>query len=381
VIYLDFMASTPVDPRVASAMQRSLIDHVANPHASHKGGREALEAVETAASQVARAINVDASEITFTSGASEANNMALKGTAFAAGARGKHLVVSAIEHACVLEAARWLEDHGFEVTTVAAGPAGVVTVENVLSAIRDDTILVSVQLANNEIGTIQPVAEIASHCRERGIVVHSDAAQAMGKIPVDASALGVDLLSMSAHKMYGPKGIGALWVASDSPIRPTPLIHGGGQQGGRRSGTVPTFLCVGFGVAATQIAQSDFFQKSTAARHAALFVGLLRERLPNMKENASGSNKVPGCVSLRFPGAQAIDVLDQLQHDVAASTGSACSTGSPQPSHVLTGIGLDHHEARETVRFGFGRTTTDREIRQAAAFVVDAVHRARRLAA
>lgn len=381
MIYLDHMASTPIDPTVEQAMLHALNEHASNPHALHQGGVEALSAIDRAAGQIADAINADASEITFTSGASEANNAALKGVAFAAAGQGKHLIVSALEHACILEAANWLSENGFEVTVVPSSPSGLIDPSDVFQALRDDTVLVSVQLANNEVGTVQPVAEIASRCRQRGITVHSDAAQAFGKIPIDVAALGVDLMSLSAHKVHGPQGIGALWIAADCPVRPTPLIHGGSQQRGRRAGTVPTFLCVGFGVAAGQLQQRGLLESTDIARLTALFWDLLNQGLPDTVENAAASRKLPGCLSVRFPGAEAIDVLDHLRATVAASTGAACSAGSAQPSHVLTAMGLGAEAAREVIRFGLGHGTTEDEVRRAAKLIIDAVHSARRMAA
>lgn len=380
MIYLDHMASTPIDPAVEKAMLVALHRYASNPHAMHDGGFEALSAVERAAAQVAKAINADASEITFTSGASEANNSVLKGVAFAAAERGKHLIVSALEHACILEAASWLGENGFEVTVIPASPSGLINPSEVSDAMRDDTVLVSVQLANNEVGTVQPVAEIASRCRQRGITVHSDAAQAFGKVPVDVSSIGLDLMSLSAHKIHGPQGIGALWMAADCPVRPTPLIHGGGQQSGRRAGTVPTFLCVGFGVAAEQLQLRGLLESTDAVRLTTLFKDLLKDGLQDIVENAAESRKLPACLSIRFCRAYAGDVLDQLRATVAASTGAACSAGSAQPSHVLMAMGLGFDAAREVIRFGLGRDTTEDEVQRAAALVIDAVHGARRLA-
>lgn len=380
-IYLDHLASTPVAADVVTAMHASLVEQYANPHAAHSSAWQARETVDAAAMRVAALIGGSPGEITFTSGASEANNHALKGVALAVpGCRG-HLVVSAIEHACVLAAAQWLERQGFDLTVVQPETNGVVDVTSVAAALRPDTFLVSVQLANNEVGTVQPISDIAALCREREIVVHCDAAQAIGKIPVDVNELGVDLLSLSGHKFYGPKGIGVLWIASDCPVRPEPLIHGGGQQGGRRSGTVPVFLCKGLGVAADLAFTQLTSDRDNLVARSSQFLALLNESGIGFVENASGTLRIPGCLSLRFPGADAQDVLDRLEGVVAASTGSACSSGSALPSHVLRAMGLSETQAAETIRFGFGRNTAESEVQIAARAVCEAVKAVRRIAA
>ena len=381
MIYLDHLASTPVAERVVEAMQTSLVANYANPHAAHGPAWQAHDEIALAAGRVAALIGADVGEITFTSGASEANNYAIKGVAFAGRGRGSHLIISAGEHACVLATARWLERQGFDITIVQPDANGIIHAAAVASAIRTETILVSVQLANNEVGSIQPIAEIAKHCRQNAVPMHCDAAQAIGKIPVDVTSLGIDLLSISGHKFYGPKGIGALWIASDCPIRPEPLIHGGGQQGGRRSGTVPTFLCSGLGVAADMATQWLTDDQDVPTIRASSFLAVLQESHVGFVENAADVARIPGCLSLRFPGACAQDVLDRLEGLVAASTGAACSAGNAEPSHVLRAMGLSDTEAAETVRFGFGRSTTENEAEAAAKAIVEAVQTARRRAA
>lgn len=378
MIYLDNLASTPVAPTVIEAMQEVLRESYANPHATHLAGRHAYHIVEAAKQSVARLIGSEPGEIIFTSGASEANNQAIKGIAFAGRRQGRHIVMSAIEHSCCLAAARWLETQGFELTLVQPDPHGVVRAEDVLAVIRANTVLVSVQLANNEVGTIQPIAEIADACRRIGVTVHTDAAQAVGKIPVDVTDLGVDLLSLSGHKFYGPKGIGALWIAADCPIRPDAIIHGGGQQSGCRAGTIPTFLCHGLGVAAS-IAQEhiETYRSHVAEMESDFRSVLQQDNLPFVEHGASAA-RIPGCLSLRFPGAEAFDVLDRLDGVVAVSTGSACSAGKTQPSHVLVAMGLDSRAIAETIRIGLGRTTTAEEARAAAKAVANAVTAAQR---
>lgn len=380
IIQLDHLSTTLPDPWVVEAMRPHLGDAHANPHADHRPGWRAAAAVGCAADQVAALIGADPAEIVFTSGATEANNTALKGVAWSGDRRGDHLVVSAIEHRCMLEAARWLAGRGCEVTVVPPDARGFVSPDVVARAIRDDTALVSVQLANNEVGTVQPVAAIAEICRARGVPVHTDAAQAVGKLPVDVHALGVDLMSLSAHKMHGPAGIGALFVSADGPVRLEPLLHGGGQQDGRRAGTVPTALCVGFGEAARLAGERmEADAHRVAALRARLLLGL-QSRVPDAIEHGA-EPRLPGCLSLRVPGADAADVLMRLQGRLAASAGSACRSGSTEPSHVLLAMGLTGEQAAQTIRLGIGRGTTEGEMDRAAEMLGDAMEAARRLAA
>ena len=298
MIYLDHMASTPVAPEVNEAIVASLKNTYGNPHADHALALRAQEEIDRASEDVAGLIGGMPGEITFTSGASEANNQALKGAAWASVQRGRHIIVSAIEHSCVLEAAHWLRSQGFNISYVSPDNDGVVQSADIIGAMRDDTILVSIQLVNNEIGTVQPVAEIAQICRERGVAVHTDAAQAVGKIAVDVQMLGVDMLSMSGHKLYGPKGIGALWISADSPVRPVPLVHGGGQQGGRRGGTVPTFLCCGLGTAARVAKDRLVSDGQYLTQLTSYFSKELKARVPDMIEHAGA-----GLLKCAIPGS------------------------------------------------------------------------------
>ena len=371
-IYLDLPATTPIDSRVLTVMRPFLEAQFGNPHSDHFHGFIPAEAVALAAEQIAELLNADPGEIVFTSGATESNNAAIKGVMHARERRGDHIVVSAIEHKCVLEASRSLRAAGHEVTEVAPDNGGVVHADAIAAAMRPDTALVSLMLLNNEIGTLQPVAEVAQIVRARGAVMHTDAAQAVGKIAVDVLDLGVDLLSLSGHKFYGPKGIGALYVSSTCPVRLEPLIHGGGQQAGRRGGTLPAFLCAGLGEAA-RIAREEQDTAIRAVVAAATFDALLREAVPNVVLNGDPEAVAPFCRSYRFPGSDAASVLQRLYGRVSASMGSACTAGAIEPSHVLTAMGLIGEDAAASIRFGFGRTTDVAEARHAAILVAEAV--------
>ena len=377
-IYLDLPATTPVDPRVLAAMRPFLEEQFGNPHSDHAHGLAPAEAIDTAAELVGGLLNADAGEIVFTSGATEANNAAIKGVMRAPDRRGNHIVISAIEHKCVLEAARSLRAAGYEVTEVAPDAGGIIRVEAVADALRPETALVSLMLLNNEVGTLQPVAEVAEIVRNHGAVMHSDAAQAVGKLEIDVLDLGVDLLSLSGHKFYGPKGIGALYLSSACPVRLEPLIHGGGQQAGRRGGTVPAFLCAGLGEAA-RIAGEEMHEATKAiVTSAAAFDATLRAALPDAILNGNPEMVTPFCRSYRFSGTDAAAVLQHLYGRLSASLASACSSGSIKSSHVLTAMGLTGAQADASIRFGFGRMTQEEEACLAASLVAEAVDHVRR---
>lgn len=370
-IYLDYQATTPTDPRVVAAMRPYLEEAFGNPHSEHVYGWDAAEAVDAAATHVAALIGADPGEIVFTSGATEANNLALQGIARSPEREGRHIITSAIEHKCVLNTAYWLRDQGFAVDIISVDRSGRVDPGVLRAAIRDETVLVSVMLANNEIGTIQPVAEVGALCRERGIVFHTDAAQAVGKIPVDVSALNADLLSLSGHKFYGPKGIGALYVSRHCPLPLAPLIMGGAQQGGLRAGTVPAFLCAGLGEAA-RIGRAEL--EADAAHALALreaFLDGLAERIPGITVSGDLERRLPGNFNIRFPGIDGDSLLTALQGQIAASTGSACNAGMIEPSYVLAALGLSIDEINASIRFGFGRFNTLEEVVQAARTIAE----------
>lgn len=372
-IYADYQATTPVDPRVLERMAPLWREEFGNPHSSdHVMGWRAEEHVQESAALVAALIGGDPDEVVFTSGATEANNLALLGLARRAPASRRRILVSAIEHKCVLAAARALEEReGFTVEAIPVDPEGLVRLD-ALEAMLDETVLVaSVMAVNNEIGTIQDVATVARLLLPYGIVFHCDAAQAPCAIDIGKLASHADLVSLSSHKMYGPKGIGALYVRRHLHDRIEPLLYGGGQQGGLRSGTVPVPLCVGMATAADIIRTDEGgCERQRVAGWRDSFVRSLQEGPYAMALNGpTAGNRHPGNANVRFPGRAAEDLLGSLQPHLAASTGAACTSGIPEPSHVLREIGLDEHAAGSSVRFSFGRFTTADEVRGAGDLV------------
>ena len=367
MVYADYQATTPVDPRVLEKMGPYWNELFGNPHSSdHVVGWRSAEAVRDAASSVGALIGADPDEIVFTSGATEANNLALLGLARRAPPERRRILVSAIEHKCVLAAARSLEQReGFTVETIPVDGDGFVDLE-ALAAMVDETVLVtSIMAVNNEIGTIQDLPRIATLLREHDVLFHCDAAQAPCAMDVGDLALHADLISLSGHKVYGPQGIGALYVCRDLQERIEPTIYGGGQQGGLRSGTVPVPLCVGM-AAAVDIARTPeaVQERRRLAQLRDSFVGPLRAGPFRMATNGPvGDCRHPGNANLRFAGLSAQDVLGKLQPWVAASTGAACTSGIPEPSHVLRALGLSAEQADSSIRFSFGRFTTEEEIR------------------
>lgn len=373
-IYLDNHSTTRPDSRVVAAMMPYLTTIYGNAASvSHRFGWEAEEAVEKARGQVARAIGAEPREVVFTSGATESNNLALKGAAAALKKKGDHLITSAVEHRAVLDPLKRLAREGWDLTILPPDEFGMVSAEAVESAITDRTVLVSIIAANNEIGTINPVAEIGRVCLERGVLFHTDATQAIGKIPLDVHADGIDLLSLSAHKIYGPKGIGALYLRRRDPqVRLSPLVEGGGHERGIRSGTVPVPLVVALGEAA-EIAARE--RDDEAARILDLRERLhrgLSERLAHLRLNGHPTERLAGNLNLSFPGVEG-EALMMAMRDVAVSSGSACTSAEPEPSHVLLAIGLDEDLARASLRFGIGRFNTTEEIDYAIGAVADAV--------
>ena len=362
-VYLDYQATTPTDPRVVAAMQPYWSSVYGNPHsADHAFGWEADAAVEAARSEIARLIGADPDEIVFTSGATEANNLAVLGTAKAAPPSRHRIIVSAIEHKCVLAAARAASEEGFRVTVVPVTREGIVDIAALTDALDDDVVLVSVMTVNNEIGTIQPIGKIGELCQSRGIQFHSDAAQALGFLDVDVNKLNVDLMSLSAHKIYGPKGIGALYIRRDAKLRPKPIIHGGGQEYGLRSGTLPSPLCIGFGEACRIVGDERHEHNATIGGLRDVLLKGLAEIVPDININGTMDTRHPGNLNVRFPGLESEVILNGLQPYVAASTGSACTSGTPEPSHVLCAMGLSNIEAENSIRFSLGRFTTRAEI-------------------
>jgi cysteine desulfurase len=375
-IYLDNQATTPTDPRVRDAMlpllERSF---VGNPNSEHFVGRRASTAVEDARAKVAALIGARPQEIVFTSGATEANNLALQGVARSPNRRGNHIISCATEHKCVLETISYLARSGFRVEVLPVGPLGLVDPAVLAGAITSDTFLVSIMAANNEIGVLQPIDEIASICRSHNVTFHTDAAQAVGKIPVDVKVSGVDMMSLTGHKIYAPIGIGALYISEESSIVPEPLFWGGGQERGLRSGTIAPALCAAFGSAsAIALAELEENARSAVALRG-LFLEIVLNRCPNTRVNGDQERRLPGNLSLTFPGCDADRLVGALQPDVALSTNAACSAGILQPSHVLLALGLTDSEAASTIRVGFGRFNTRAEVEVAAERVADVVTR------
>ncbi len=374
-IYLDYNATTPVDPAVARAADEAMRTLWGNPSSGHRLGLQARRAVEEARAQVAACLHARPQEIVFTSGGTEADAWAVLGSVEARG--GGHVVASAVEHAAVLAPARELARQGrIRLTELPVDRHGQVEVGQLAEALAADTVLVSVMLANNEVGTVQPVAEVAELCRRRGVVCHTDAAQAVGKIPVQVDELGVDLLTVAGHKLYAPKGVGALYVRAGTLL--APLLRGAGQEGGRRAGTESVPLIVALGVACT-LAAGDLAAEGRrlAALRDRLEV-LLMEGFPGMIRHGHPSQRLPNTASVAFPGVDAHALLASLADSVAASAGAACHSGHSTPSHVLTAMGVEAATAAATVRFSVGRFTSPAEVEEGAARVLAA---ARRLAA
>ncbi|MBB3232464.1 aminotransferase class V-fold PLP-dependent enzyme [Halomonas stenophila] len=365
-VYLDYAATTPVDPRVAEVMSRHLtLDGVfANPASrSHMPGWQAEQAVEGARRQVADLIGADPREIVWTSGATEADNLALIGFMRANRARGRHLVTSIVEHKAVVDTARALEQEGFEVTWLTPERDGRVTPEALREAMREDTTLVSLMAVNNELGSIHDLAALAEVVHAGGAVFHVDAAQAVGRLPLDVARLGIDLMSLSGHKAYGPKGVGALYVKRSPDIRLEALIHGGGHERGMRSGTLPTHQIAGMGEAfAIAGREGEADQARIRALRDRLLGGL--EDLGGIHRNSLVETAVPNILNLAFEGVDGESLLMALR-DIALSTGSACNSASVEPSYVLKGIGVPRRLALASLRFSFGRFTTEADIDRA----------------
>lgn len=360
-IYMDYSATTPVDPRVAAVMIPYLTEKFGNPASrSHAFGWEADEAVERARGQVAALVNADPKEIIWTSGATESNNLAIKGAAHFYQGKGKHIITMRIEHKAVLDTVRELEREGFSATYLDPEPSGLLSLEKLKAALRPDTVLVSVMLVNNEIGVIQDIASIGEICREKGILFHVDAAQATGKVAIDLQRLKVDLMSFSAHKTYGPKGIGALYVRRKPRVRLEAQMHGGGHERGMRSGTLATHQIVGMGEA-FRIAGEEMESENERIR-------MLRDRLMNglkdMEEvytNGDMEQRVPHNLNLSFNFVEGESLIMAIK-DVAVSSGSACTSASLEPSYVLRALGRSDELAHSSIRFSIGRFTTVEEV-------------------
>ncbi len=377
-IYLDNHSTTRVDPRVVDAMMPYFSEHYGNAASKqHEFGWRAEAAVEQARKQLATLIGAETEEIIFTSGATESINLALKGVAEGYASKGKHIITAATEHKAVRDCCKRLEKYGFRVTILPVDSEGLISLDELAKAITHETILVSIMAANNEIGTLAPIDEIGKLCRERGILFHTDATQAVGKIPVDVRTMSIDLMSFSAHKMYGPKGVGALFVRKARPaLNVRPQMDGGGHERGLRSGTLNVPAIVGFGEA-TRIAAQEM--EKERARIARMRDELVNRILSSVKQtwlNGHPTKRLPNNANITFKGADADKVMMEMK-DVAVSSGSACSSAQPEPSHVLKAIGLSTEDARCSIRFGLGRFTTEEEIEYAVARVAEAVRTVR----
>ena len=373
-IYLDYQATTPLAPEAAAAMRRWLDDKFANPHSSHRLGREAAAAVEVAREQVTAALHGRSSDgkLYFTSGATEAINWALKGSISALPEPRRRIVTLATEHAAVLDSVEWLGRIGAEIDILPVGADGIVDLELAAQRITSSTGIVAAMLVNNEIGVIQPVAQLAELAHAAGALLLCDAVQGFGRVPVPLHAC--DIVALSAHKVHGPKGTGALWVREGVKI--DPLLHGGGQEGGLRSGTLSPALCVGFGEAARLLVE----RRESDREHVARLWDTARRATQGWTLNGSSEHRYKGNLNIRAEGIDAARLISELRQ-VAFSAGSACASGSGRPSHVLSALGLTEREARSSIRLGFGRYTSEEELRRALDLVLDAAARQRSFAA
>ncbi|MGH8611253.1 MAG: IscS subfamily cysteine desulfurase [Gammaproteobacteria bacterium] len=379
-VYLDNNATTPVDPRVLDAMLPYFRENFGNAASrNHRYGWVAEEAVDKAREQVAKVINASSKEIIWTSGSTEGNNTAILGVARMYADKGKHLITCRIEHKAVIDPCKFLETQGYEVTWLEPDPTGRVSVEQVKQAMREDTILVSLMFANNEVGTIHPIPEIGALCKERDVIFHTDATQAFGKVPIDVEAMGIDLLSLSAHKIYGPKGVGALYVRRKKPrVRLQPLIHGGGHERGMRSGTLNVPGIVGCGAAA-EVAMNDMPTESVriAGLRDRMWAGL-SEHLTEITRNGNPQPCLPNTLNVSFLYVEGESLMMGFS-DIAVSSGSACTSASLEPSYVLKGLGLGDDLAHSSIRFSLGRFTTEEEVDYTIKEVVKAVNHLRNM--
>ena len=377
-IYLDYASTTLVDPAVITAMTTSLQNEYGNPSSrSHSFGWQAEQSVDEARKQVAELFNADPREIIFTSGATESNNLAIKGAARFYQSKGKHIITCKTEHKAVLDACRQLEREGFQVTYLTPNSQGLLTVNQVASAITPNTILVSLMHVNNEIGVIHPIEEIGAMLREKNILFHVDAAQSAGKLPIDLSKMCVDLLSISAHKMYGPKGMGALYVRRKPRVRLEAQIHGGGQERGMRSGTLPTHQIVGLGMAckiAKQHMQQDYEKAQALSKR--LWEGV--QSIEAIQINGDKTQRLPNILNISFNYVEGESLIMGLKQ-LAISSGSACTSASLEPSYVLHAMGLSDELAHSSLRFSVGRFTTEQEIDTAIELIKTTVDKLRQM--
>lgn len=378
-LYLDAQATTPLDPRVLDAMLPFLTNFWGNPHSrTHAYGWETERAVEIARKHIADIIGADPKEIIFTSGATESNNIAIKGVARFYGSSKRHVITTQTEHKCVLDSCRALEGEGFEVTYLPVNPNGLINLEDLEKAITPDTSLVSVMTINNEIGVKQPIQEIGELCRKKKVFFHTDAAQAVGKIPLNVEGQKIDLMSISGHKIYGPKGVGALYVRRRPRVRLEPQMSGGGQERGLRSGTVPAPLAVGLGEACRIGIEEMDYDHEYIEKLSNRLLKKIMSNLTNVVRNGDPVHSYPGCLNLSFAFVEGESLLMALK-DIALSSGSACTSASLEPSYVLRAIGADEDLAHSSIRFGFGRFTTVEEVDYTVDRCIDHVKRLREM--
>ncbi|XP_011197540.2 cysteine desulfurase, mitochondrial [Bactrocera dorsalis] len=378
-LYLDVQATSPMDPRVLDAMLPYMTNYYGNPHSrTHAYGWESEKAVETAREQVAKLIGAEPKEIIFTSGATECNNISIKGVARFYASKKKHVITTQTEHKCVLDSCRALENEGFKVTYLPVKSNGIIDMKQLEETITPETSLVSIMTVNNEIGVKQPIADIGALCRSRKVFFHTDAAQAVGKIPIDVNKMNIDLMSISGHKIYGPKGIGALYVRRRPRVRLEPLQSGGGQERGLRSGTVPAPLVVGFGAACDLALKEMDYDKKWIDFLSKRLYDRITQALPHVIRNGDPEQTYSGCLNLSFAYVEGESLLMALK-DVALSSGSACTSASLEPSYVLRAIGTDEDLAHSSIRFGIGRFTTIQEVDYTADKCIKHVERLREM--
>ena len=380
MIYLDHNSTTPVDKRVLDAMLPFFTEVYGNAASiDHDPGHDANKAVNVARNQIARLIGAKDEEIIFTSGATESDNIALFGVAEKYANSGNHIITSKTEHKAVLDSCHKHESKGFDITYLDVDSFGRVSIDAVRDAITSKTILVSIMYANNEIGTIAPVREIGALTRERGIIFHTDATQAVGHVPINVDECNIDLMSMSAHKMYGPKGVGGLFVRRRIPrVRVAPVIYGGGHEKGIRSGTLNVPGIVGFGTAAEIARNAMHDEKTQYLSYSKLFLDVIQSRVGEVFINGSMTERLPNNLNISVPGIESKSLVVQLK-GIAISTGSACTSSSVEPSHVITALGHGAERAHSAIRIGWGRFTTTDEVERAASIICDAIQRVRAL--
>lgn len=372
-VYLDYNATTPIHPSVANAMLPHLREGFGNPSSSHRFGLQARTTVDAARAQVAALLKCAPEEVIFTSGGSESDNFAIAGYARKHRSRGNHIITSQVEHPAVLEICRVLETEGFEITYLPVDETGQVRIEELKTRLRSTTILISIMQANNEVGTIQPISEVAALARERNIVVHTDSAQAIGKIPVDAPSLGADMITVAGHKFYAPKGIGALYVRRGIELQP--LIVGAGHERGRRAGTENVLGIVGLGAACALVAGEMSNRVPDMQRLRDLLETELLRRLPQIRINGHPTERLPNTLSVSFPGIEANRIVSVLSNTVACSPGAACHSDKVSLSHVLEAMKVPVEYAMGTIRFSLGYATTEADIRRAVEAIQNAIAR------